>query len=833
MVEVPQKLVKITLDGRELSVPEGIYLLEAARLAGIEIPALCNHAWLQPLGACRMCLVRIEGVDKLQTACSTQVRDGMVVITESDEIKRAREQMLEFHLLNHPLECPVCDKGGECLLQDLTERHGLFTSRYVEEKLAGEDSLLNPFLRISYKRCIMCQRCVRYCEEISGDHLAVVRDRGAWSEITASRSFSEVPSRFSGNLIELCPVGAITSIPFRFHGRAWELTKTRTVCNQCAVGCNVELHTRLGKLMRIVPASEPGVDAQLDNGHLCDRGRFAYGWVQSSERLHRPLIKRDGEFAPATWDEAEKLVAEKLTRAIDEYGGDAVAVLAGNSLTNEEYMALRIIAHRHVGTTNFFLGEDLFDISRYPLLLLHSLFFDSASLAETMNGDLIVLVGCDILEEAPVLGLRLEEAVRKGTTLVSFASYATESERRASVRARYPAGRFVDAVEELIVDVASPSNDGKYAALARSLLAADRVSLIYGQELLWHPRASEHVLALMKLKYAVKSKREAEGKPMSHFALNPIFRGANSIGAVVFNHLELLTGRSEEIRDKVRASMKSILQKAAEGKVKVLYLVGINPLMTFPDRKLVQDAVAGADFVVAQDHFLHETSREADVVLPTAPWPFKGGTFLNFEWRLQKLNPVELVDDTPTDLELWNRLLIAMRRGSHSTEPRSVFDEIARVTPPLSHLTYDSIPPHGSVLDFTLPPEGLADIGERVAGLRLEAGRCEPREEYPFVLLPKTYLFRNSPRLRCTSWMEPVRPSSWVQMHPADSKRLNLEEEQPVRVESPHGSIDLELRLSKDITPGSVLVNNYSPEQPVNRLLGVDDDIFAVRVVPR
>lgn len=832
MADESRKLVTITINGSEISVPAGTYLMDAARRAGVEIPAFCDHPWLEPLGACRMCLVRIEGVPELQTACSTPVRDCMVVITESDEIRRAREQMLEFHLLNHPLECPICDKGGECALQDLTERYGLFTSRYVEEKLVREDSLLNPFLRMNYKRCIMCQRCVRYCDEISRDHLVVVQDRGAWSEITTSRSFSDAPSRFSGNLIELCPVGAITSVSFRFHGRPWELTKTPTVCNQCAVGCNVELHTRLGKLMRVVPVSEPGVHTQLDNGHLCDRGRFAYGWVQSSERLHHPLIKRDGEFARATWNEAEKLVAGRFTRAVDEYGSDAVAVLAGNSLTNEEYMALRIIAHRHLGSTNFFLGEDILDISRHPLLLLHSLFFDAASLAEIMNSDLILLVGCDVFEEAPVLALRLREAARKGPVLVSFASYASETDRLASLKMRFPPGRFVRAVEELIGQLSSRS-DGEYGALVERLLGATRLSLVYGQELLWHPRASEHVLALMKLKHAVKSRREADGNPMLHFALNPIFRGANSTGAVVFNNLELLTGHPEEGREKVHASMKAIMRKAAEGEIKVLYLVGINPLITFPDRKLVEDALARVECVVAQDHFLHETAQEADVVLPTAPWPFKSGTFLNFEWRLQKLNPVDLTDDTPTDLELWNRLLVAMGRGSHSTEACAIFDEIARVTPPVSHLSYDTIPPHGSVLDFALPAEELAQVSSQAAAAKLELARSELPDEYPLVLVPKTYLFRDSPRLRHTSWMEPVKPGCWVLMHFSDAERLGLQEDQPVRVESPHGSIELRLKLSKDITPGSVVVNSYLPEQPVNKLISMDDDIFSVRVVAR
>jgi len=821
------KLVTLTINGREVAVPAGTLLTTAAEAAGFTIPQFCAHHWLKPLGACRMCLVRIEGMPKLETACTTRVREGMVVVTESEEIRRAREAMLEFHLLNHPLECPVCDKGGECTLQDLTERHGLTASRYIEDKLVRPDSMLTPLLRMNYKRCIMCKRCVRYCEEVSASHLLKVDARGAWSHIT-TYGLDSPPDYFSGNTVDLCPVGAITSELFRFRGRSWELTRTRTVCNQCAVGCDVEVHTRLNELLRVVPA----VHSQVDEGHLCDRGRFACTYANNLQ-FAGPLLGRGDARKPVSWQEAEAVAATRIAATVAEHGADAVGVLVGGGLTNEDFLAFRLFAHTYLGTANFFLGEGLIDVETNPLLILHSLFFDSASLEEILQSDLMIAVGCDLVDEAPVLALRMKLACTEtGRKLVGICCYRPRGYWRPHEHYCYEPGNFLAAAGELLQAVEAGDTAGKWGALVRHLQTARTVAIVYGQHLLRHRNADKYLLALLRLKHAVYRWRGAHGVERGHISLNPVFRSANAIGAIVFNNLEFLVRSGEGRPTGPHATMRGILEKAASGRIKLLYLAGVNPLMTFVDRALVERAFAAAEFIIAQDVLPNETTDRADLVLPVSPWPCRDGTYFNLGWRLQRLRAAGLVRNLPSDLEILCRLLVRLGKGAHSTDPGRIFDEMARVTPAISHLRFDTIPETGSVLSFRLDEAAARAIAEETAKLDGGFPRYQAPPEYPLVLEPKLYLFRNSPRLRFSHRMDAVAPEAVAHLHPEDLRACGVADGANVVVESPNGSINLRARAAEWVQRGSVVVGNYFPEAPVNRLVSVSEEITFVRVRP-
>lgn len=808
-------------------MPESTRLTDAAKAAGIEIPQFCSHRWLEPLGACRMCLVRIEKMPKLETACTTMVREGMVVTTDSDEVRAAREAMLEFHLLNHPLECPVCDKGGECDLQDLTEAHGLTKSRYIEDKLVRPDSMLTPFLHMNYKRCILCKRCVRYCEEVTESHLLKVNERGAWSHI-ATYGVEGPPDYFSGNTIELCPVGAITSALFRFRGRPWELGKTRTVCNQCAVGCNVELHTRHNELLRIVPAVHP----EVDDGHICDRGRFAYGYVNNLP-FKQPMTGKGGERREVSWEEAENTAAEKIREVAEKHGANALGLIAGSGLTNEDYVAFRLIAHTHLGTENFFIGEGLINVSSNPLVILHSLFFDSASISEILRSDLIVAVGCDLVEEAPVLALRINQALKgSDRKLIGLCAHKPSGYWRPQEHYCYDAGNFLAAAGEIIQAIESGNTGGRWGGLVESLQKARTVAVIYGQYLLRHRDADKCLLALLKIKYAEYKRREATGVERGHISLNPALRSANATGALVMNNLEFLVRGGAKLPARPHATMRGLLEKAAAGEIKLLYLNGINPLMTFVDRSLVEQALEAVDFLIVQDVLSNETTERADLLLPSAPWPCREGTYINFGWRLQKLHASDIVTNLPTNLEVWNRLLIKLGKGSHSTVPARIFDEIARLIPAISHLSFDTIPETGSALGFQLDEEGTRRVAAEVAKVQLDFPRYEPPEGYPLVLVQKLYLLRNSPRMRLSQRMDAVAPEPLAQMHPADMSASGVTEGQEVVVESVNGEIRLVAKRCEWVQPGSVVVGNYLPEAPTNRLVSVDENITYVRVRP-
>src|SRR5438034_1112698 len=323
------ELVTVTINGREARVPKGTLLVEAAKQVGIEIPVFCYHPKLKPVGACRMCLVEIEKMPRLQTACTTPVADGMVVRSNSPGAIAAQNGVIELLLANHPLDCPICDKGGECPLQDNAFNYGLGYSRMTEEKRHLDKAFpLSDRIVLDKERCIMCYRCVRFQSEIPGDEALAVIDRGAHSEI-GTLPGETFDSPFSGNTIEICPVGALTSRQYRFRARPWDLRRTPSVCAGCAVGCNIELHARDGRILRMVARENP----QVDDGWLCDMGRFDTLPPLSGKRPLRPMVRRDGRLEAVGWDEALARAGELLT------AGPA-AVLASAGLTNEAIWTL-------------------------------------------------------------------------------------------------------------------------------------------------------------------------------------------------------------------------------------------------------------------------------------------------------------------------------------------------------------------------------------------------------------------------------------------------------------------------------------------------------------
>src|SRR5437660_8137443 len=322
------KLVTRTSDGREVTAPDNAMLVDGAKYGDVEIPVFCYEPKLgQPVGACRMCLVEIEGVPKLQTACSTAVKDGMVVNSQTDRVREAQEAVVEFLLINHPLDCPVCDKGGECPLQDISYGWGPGVSRFVEPKRHFRKPLeLSPLIAIDRERCILCYRCVRFSQEVAEDYQLVLEERGANSFVGTFHGHPYV-APFSGNVIELCPVGALTSAPYRFRARPWDIEGSGSVCTLCPAQCNVHFTVRDERVLRVLARANPDVD----DGWLCDKGRFAYQAMHADERVVEPLLRDGGDLRPVSWERALDEASAALAKA-----GSRAAALAGGGATNEE-----------------------------------------------------------------------------------------------------------------------------------------------------------------------------------------------------------------------------------------------------------------------------------------------------------------------------------------------------------------------------------------------------------------------------------------------------------------------------------------------------------------
>ena len=426
------KQVTITIDGRQVSVPDGSYVADAAKMAGIDIPVFCHHPKLEPVGMCRMCLVeigrpvldrasgqvvmengqpKIQMMPKLETACTNRVSEGMVVLSVSDKAKAGQKGTVEFLLTSHPLDCPICDKGGECPLQNLTMAHGPGKSRFIyDEKIHLEKQVpLGELIWLDRERCIQCARCVRFQDEIAGESVLGFDDRGRGMQIV-SLSDPGFDSVFSGNTTDICPVGALTTSDFRFGARPWELEAEASICTQCPGGCNTTLNTRReakagGDI--VVKRIMPRQNEEVNEIWLCDKGRFAHHYTESRGRLTRPSIRKDGKLARASWDAATKLAADHFSKARKNF-----VVLASGRLANEDLFNLKSLADHAGGTA--MLYSDMGGGELTALVGVGA----GTNLGTLGAGDAILVVASDLYEEAPIWWLRVKEAAERGATLI-------------------------------------------------------------------------------------------------------------------------------------------------------------------------------------------------------------------------------------------------------------------------------------------------------------------------------------------------------------------------------------------------------------------------------
>ncbi|MDQ2993232.1 MAG: 2Fe-2S iron-sulfur cluster-binding protein, partial [Candidatus Eremiobacteraeota bacterium] len=400
-------LVTVTIDGVAVQVPKGTLLVEAAKKIKQEIPVYCYHTKLGPAGLCRICLVEIEGMPKLQIACNTAVSDGMVVHTQNDKVNTGRSMVVELFLVNHPLDCPICDKGGECELQDYSIAYGRGSSDVVDPKTSKPKGIdLGPTIVLDEERCVICQRCVRFDDIIVDDQQLVLKDRGV-KDMIATATGEPYRHNFTGNVTELCPVGALTSKAYRFKSRPWDLARTQTTCTQCPVGCQAFVDTRFGGVQRVMSVES---DDAISDGWLCDRGRYNTGFYASRDRVTQPLLKKDGEFVQIGWDDAFALWA----KAISADTANAGAV-GGGRLTNEEaYLLQHVFRAAGVKNVDWRAGAQR----------VATPFGKSGTYAELEDAKLVLIVGESPAERAPVMDLRIKKAVRWGARVIAVANAA-------------------------------------------------------------------------------------------------------------------------------------------------------------------------------------------------------------------------------------------------------------------------------------------------------------------------------------------------------------------------------------------------------------------------
>jgi NADH-quinone oxidoreductase subunit G len=640
------RTITFTLDGREVQAPENAMLVDAAKHGDVEIPVFCYEPKLgQPVGACRMCLVEIEGIPKLQTGCSTPVKDGMVVYTQSERVKTAQRSVVEFLLINHPLDCPVCDKGGECPLQDITFGWGAGISRYIEPKRHFVKPLeLSPLIAIDRERCILCYRCVRFSQEVGEDYQLVLVERGAHSYVGTFDGHPYV-APFSGNIIELCPVGALTSRPYRFRARPWDVEDAGSVCTFCPAQCNVTLTVRDERAMRVLARE----NTEVDDGWLCDKGRFAYQSFHVDERVIEPLLRDGGSLRPVSWERALGEAAAGLARAADRTG----AIVGGQS-TNEEGLLLARVLREGLGAPHL-------DSRRAGSLALELHRALGAPAVQARTSDLefahaVLVLDAEPAHDAPILDLRLRKGVRRHEVQLAVASpYPSSLDANAALSLRYDPGAgasFAAALNAALVE--SPSAEdlareagadplalSELASLLRGgeqLQAAREVVVLWGERLTAGPNGGAGARALLGIADAL-SMAGTDGAGLLEVPAGTNARGLREAGvlpnagpglAELADYATLGPGRDAS----------AIAEGLADGELSALYLLHGDPLRDLPDRKLWSRALAGADTVIAHASFLTEAVREhADVVFPAEAYPEKEGTIVHPDGRIQRLRP--------------------------------------------------------------------------------------------------------------------------------------------------------------------------------------------------
>jgi NADH-quinone oxidoreductase subunit G len=828
--------VTLTIDGRPVTVPKGTTVLHAAERAGIEIPVFCYHERMPPLGACRMCFVRVEKMPRLQTACTLEAQEGMVVWTEIPEVVEARRAILEFLLVNHPLDCPICDKGGECPLQDNTFKYGPGASRFVEPKRHFPKAVpLSPVLTLDRERCILCWRCVRFGEVVAGDHALKGHERGSLTHIDVPPITQERPSKFIGNTIAICPVGALTSGVYRFRARPWDNRSVPSVCTHCGLGCAVWMDVRGEEVVRIRAREHRA----LNDVWLCDLGYFGYDYVHHPDRLRTPYVRRGGKMEPCRWEEALSLVAQRLREAAP----DAIGALGGERLTLEEsYLLSRLV--RTLGTNNLDFRTD----TLYPLPtldwawgmegILEGEVVDPDSRQRGLgprpaNGpvdqlDLVrtlVLVGCDLSEEYPVLWLRTKRGLDRGMQVVVLAPKRLEIERYCTHPILHRYGhehRLLLALARLVRDRMAPAPDAEVLdavdvdavaqqagvpveALERAAEAFLRgpVAFFVGRLSLLSPHA-ERVL------HAVNTLRALCGGTLS------ILQGRGSAvgaaiagmapdvlpGLVPLDDPEALAriGSAWGIRPPQKPGLNTVemMEAAARGALRVLYVAGADPARDFPDADLWARARERL-FLVVTDLFWTETARSADVVLPALAFAERSGTVGNIEGRPQRIVQARLGPEGAwADGTILQALAAYLGISLEYPGPEAVFEEMRRVIPNLA-------------LDRPYP---LPHRAPRVEALDLVGP--EPKGE-GLVLVPVPRLFRQGEMAeRCRGIPELIGEPHAV-LHPEDAARLGIQDRDPVELEADGVSAAVRCRVAPESLPGQVLVPLGFREIPVSR----------------
>ncbi|MBI5191382.1 MAG: molybdopterin-dependent oxidoreductase [Nitrospirae bacterium] len=852
------KTINVVINGIPVQLERPMNIVEAAKRVGIHVPHFCYHKELTIYAGCRICMVEVKGKPRPVAGCSTIMSDGMEVFTESEKVIAARKGVLELQLLHHPLDCPVCDKGGECALQDYAFKYGAAQTRFIENKRLIPVNYNNPLLERNMERCVSCKRCVRICAEIQGDWVLSDMNRG--SRVTME-SFcgDESECVHCGHCLSNCPVGAIQSRLYKHVGRPWYVdTEAETICPYCADGCTMTLQTREDKVLRVV--SDETYSKGANRGSLCVRGRFGYDFPNSNERLTTPLVKKDGYFVESNWDEAVAHVAKRLSEIKSAAGPDAIGAVIGGRNTNEEAYLLQKFMRTAVGTNNIDNMARMGHIN--ALNALEAAFGVAGStnqIKDIAQAKAVLLIGNDAATENPITGLAIKKAVLKGGAKLIVADAGRNMmTKHSSQRLTYRAGSEGELVMGLINAVfATNMHDadleakntsvfdkvrakaGKYTPAyvsektgipaedikrAATVFAnAKPATIVFGKGITATADGFGKSLALADLAFITGN----VGKPGG--GINPMASKAGEQGACDVGALpDRLPGyrkvSSAEDRKRLGGLWKSelpenpgmtvgeMVEAAGAGKLQAMYVVGANLAYELPDTKNTVEYLKKLKFLVVHDIFMSETAQLADVVFPAATFAEKSGTFTNSERRVQRIAPaMKLQGGARPDGEIIAAVSAKMGRPM-DWEPAVVMEKISVSTPIYAGITYDTLAGGGVQWPYyeemksgtaVLHAEGVTGRADNTdAGVG--EGAALAGKVFPFVADITVSLYHSGTTTRRTRGPNMVVGKALAGMNPSDASGLGIADGDTVVVRSSTGELRLPASIDKAVPSGVV-----------------------------